>query len=74
METTYAVISKEVPARGRRFPNKIRFVEWCSSLAHREVNDMPPREFYAYVVELIAAGRLDVYQRRGQVWVKVMDR
>lgn len=74
METTYAVISKGVPARGRRFPSKTMFVEWCSSLAHREVNDMSPREFYTYVVELIAAGRLDVYQRGGQVWVKVMDR
>lgn len=74
MELTYEVLSKEVPQRGKRFANKVRFLEWCSSLAHKQAVGMEPKEFYGYIVELIAQGRLDVYQRKGHVWVRVIGR
>lgn len=74
METAYEVICKEVSNRGRRFPHKHSFVEWCDGLARRHAIDMAPREFYQHVIDLIAVGRLDVFTGRNQVRVRVLDR
>lgn len=73
MKTAMEVIDAQLPGnKGRAFNSEATFLGWIANLASHKSHGLTADEFYSEFENLVKAGSLKVWKRRGNVRVKVV--
>ena len=73
MKTAMEVLDAQLPGnKGRAFNSEATFLGWIATLASHKSHGLTADEFYSEFENLVKAGSLKVWKRRGNVRVKVV--